>query len=83
MGRKANQDRIRAAEKTIKANPGHRAGHYARKLGCHRETFNRVLVQFCEIVASFMVYYILSISLQKRGKNSGKTTEIAVGRDIK
>jgi hypothetical protein len=45
MGRKANQDRIKAAEKAIKANPGRRAGHYARQLGCHRETFNRVLVQ--------------------------------------
>ena len=45
MGRKANQERIRAAERVIKANPGHRAGHYARELGCHRETFNRVLVQ--------------------------------------
>ena len=45
MGRKANQKRIKAAEEAIKANPGQRAGHYARQLGYHRETFNRVLVQ--------------------------------------
>ena len=45
MGRKANQARIKAAEKAIKTNSGHRAGHYASKLGYHRETFNRVLVQ--------------------------------------
>ncbi|MEA3349010.1 MAG: hypothetical protein U9Q82_00145 [Chloroflexota bacterium] len=45
MGRKANKTRIRAAEQAIHTNPGHRAGHYARQLGCHRETFNRVLVQ--------------------------------------
>lgn len=45
MGRKANEDRIRAAKQAIEANPGHRSGHYARKLGYHRETFNRILVQ--------------------------------------
>jgi hypothetical protein len=73
MGRKANQDRIKAAEKAITATPGQRAGHYARQLGCHRETFNEFLNESHDVW--LLLWYIThyTISLQKERKWAKKT----------
>ncbi len=45
MGRKANETRLTKAKNLLYTKPGHKPGTYARMLGCHRETFNRILVQ--------------------------------------
>ncbi len=45
MPRKANEAKIARAAVLLKTRPGLRAGRYARMLGCHRESFNRLLVQ--------------------------------------
>ena len=45
MGRKANAKRLKKAEKLLQKKPGYRSGRYAKMMGCHRETFNRILVQ--------------------------------------
>lgn len=44
MARKANEGRLRKAKRSIYSNPGQKAGTYARRLGLHREAFNRILV---------------------------------------
>lgn len=45
MGRKANEARLMKAKNLLYTKPGHKSGAYARMLGCHRETFSRLLVQ--------------------------------------
>jgi hypothetical protein len=45
MGRKANETRIQEIASLLQAQPGCKAGEYARMLGMHREDFNRALVQ--------------------------------------
>lgn len=45
MGRKANPDRLQKAARLLLEQPGHLSAEYARRMGCHRETFSRLLVQ--------------------------------------
>jgi hypothetical protein len=45
MGRKANDTRLREVASLLHAQPGCKAGEYARILGMHREDFSRALVQ--------------------------------------
>lgn len=45
MARKANQKQLQKAAELLNRKPGYKSGEYARMLGCHRETFNRILVQ--------------------------------------
>jgi DNA-binding IclR family transcriptional regulator len=45
MARKANPDRLRVAARLLSEQPGHLSAEYARRMGCPRETFNRLLVQ--------------------------------------
>jgi hypothetical protein len=45
MARKSDDHRLRNAAKLINEWPGQKSGVYARMMGCHREIFNRLLVQ--------------------------------------
>ena len=45
MARKANKLRLQQAVQLLRAQPGYKSGEYAQKMGCHRQTFNRLLVQ--------------------------------------
>ena len=45
MARKVDTNRLQFAARLIKEQPGHLSGEYANMMGCHRETFNRVLAQ--------------------------------------
>ena len=45
MPRKIDRRKIEQAAELLKSRPGLRAGEYARILGCHRQAFNRLLVQ--------------------------------------
>jgi DNA-binding IclR family transcriptional regulator len=45
MGRRANKRRLQEVASLLQAQPGRRAGEYARILGMHREDFSRALVQ--------------------------------------
>jgi hypothetical protein len=45
MARKTDDHRLRNAAKLIDEYPGQKSGVYARMMGCHREIFNRLLVQ--------------------------------------
>lgn len=45
MPRKADPTRLQEAARLIAEQPGHLPAEYARRMGCHRETFNRLLVQ--------------------------------------
>ena len=44
MPRKADSDRLQDAAQLLVEQPGHLSAEYARRMGCHRETFNRLLV---------------------------------------
>ena len=48
MPRKADPDRIQEAARLLAEQPGHLSAEYARRMGCNRETFNRLLVQLDE-----------------------------------
>jgi len=45
MPRKANEERLQEAVQLLLNRPGHKPGEYARMMGCHRQTFNRLLAQ--------------------------------------
>jgi hypothetical protein len=45
MARKADEQRLQKAEQLLHSQPGHKSGEYAQKIGCHRQIFNRLLVQ--------------------------------------
>jgi DNA-binding IclR family transcriptional regulator len=45
MPRNADPERLQEAARLITEQPGHLSAEYARRMGCHRETFNRLLVQ--------------------------------------
>jgi DNA-binding IclR family transcriptional regulator len=45
MARNADPDRLREAARLLAEQPGHMSAEYARRMGCPRETFNRLLVQ--------------------------------------
>ena len=45
MARKADKNKLRKAINLFHKEPGQKSGTYARKLGIHREAFNRILVQ--------------------------------------
>lgn len=45
MARKTNQARLDKAAQLLRSQPGCKSGEYARMLGCHRQTFTRLLVQ--------------------------------------
>jgi hypothetical protein len=45
MARKADKQRLQQAAQILHAQPGYKPGEYAQKMGCHRQTFNRLLVQ--------------------------------------
>jgi len=48
MSRKADETRLRAAQFAIEKQPGQKAGFYARLLGWHRESVNRILTMLNE-----------------------------------
>ena len=48
MPRKVDPDRIQEAARLLADQPGHLSAEYARRMGCHRETFNRLLVHLDE-----------------------------------
>jgi DNA-binding IclR family transcriptional regulator len=48
MARKPNPDRLQVAERLLEEQPGHLPAEYAQIMGCHRESFNRLLVQLDE-----------------------------------
>ncbi|MBE0411198.1 MAG: hypothetical protein IBX69_15865 [Anaerolineales bacterium] len=45
MPRQSDQERLQKAVRLIIEQPGHLASEYARQMGCHRQTFSRMLVQ--------------------------------------
>ena len=45
MARKADEQRLQKAEQLLHSQPGYKSGEYAQKMGCHRQTFNRLIVQ--------------------------------------
>ncbi len=48
MARKANPDRLQEAARLVMEQPGHLSAEYARRMGCQREAFNRLLAQLDE-----------------------------------
>ncbi len=44
MARKANEKELQKAVQLLHAQPGYKSGEYARMMGCHRQTFTRLLV---------------------------------------
>lgn len=45
MARKADKNKLQKAINLFHKEPGQKSGEYARKMGFHREAFNRLLVQ--------------------------------------
>jgi len=45
MARKADEKRLQEAVRLVTVHPGCQSGEYAQMMGCHRQTFNRLLVQ--------------------------------------
>jgi DNA-binding IclR family transcriptional regulator len=45
MPRKADKNKLQKAITLFHRQPGQKSGTYARKLGMHKEAFNRLLVQ--------------------------------------
>lgn len=48
MARKADHTKLDQLKDAIQANPGHRAGHYARQLGRDNKSVTRALPQLEE-----------------------------------
>lgn len=45
MAKKANNKKLEKAKEILTEKPGRKSGTYARELGIHKESFNRLLVQ--------------------------------------
>ena len=45
MARKADEKRLQKVAHLMSERPGYKSGEYALMMGCHRETFTRLLVQ--------------------------------------
>lgn len=45
MARKTNERRLQKATQLLQNQPGCKSGEYAQMMGCHRQTFSRLLVQ--------------------------------------
>ena len=54
MPRKADKSKLQKAINLFRKEPGRKSGEYARKLGFHREAFNRLLVQLND--KNFLLY---------------------------
>ena len=45
MARKADEKQLQVVIQLIEKQPGNKSSEYASLMGCHRQTFNRFLVQ--------------------------------------